>query len=238
MKITHFLFVFLSSVVGFAQPRFVKERANYEGDEVMYPFSFEVKNAEQQSLKGTVRFSGRLDGGELEVIQLDQQKLEAYPYREMRGAILSEGYLPKFFSVFPMDLPNRAVYASVLEPLEEGKVFVAEGITFLGDQTHIYYTSIDALQSVLAFLNMHPTLRIRIIGHVNATAETTLSDNQLNALAKQRAEAVMEYLVLHGVSKHRISIIGSGRAGVKYPNPQTEAELDYNRRVEIEILGM
>jgi outer membrane protein OmpA-like peptidoglycan-associated protein len=56
-------------------------------------------------------------------------------------------------------------------------------------------------------------------------------------LAKKRAEGIQDYLISHGVSKHRISIMGRGREGVKFPNPQSEAELEYNRRVEIEILG-
>jgi len=57
-------------------------------------------------------------------------------------------------------------------------------------------------------------------------------------LAKKRAEGIMEYLILHGISKHRVSVMGRGREGVKYPNPQTEAELEYNRRVEVVIMGL
>jgi outer membrane protein OmpA-like peptidoglycan-associated protein len=87
-------------------------------------------------------------------------------------------------------------------------------------------------------MNLHPTVRIRVIGHVNATAESKFNDTQLASLAKQRAEGIMEYLVLHGVSKHRISVMGRGREGVKYPNPQSEEELEYNRRVEIVITGL
>jgi flagellar motor protein MotB len=87
-------------------------------------------------------------------------------------------------------------------------------------------------------MDMHPNVRIRIIGHVNVTPETKLSDAQLMSLAKKRAEGIMEYLVLHGISKHRVSVMGRGREGVKYPNPQTEQELEYNRRVEIVITGL
>jgi hypothetical protein len=31
--------------------------------------------------------------------------------------------------------------------------------------------------------------------------------------------------------------LGRGREAVKYPNPQTEEELEFNRRLEIEVIG-
>jgi outer membrane protein OmpA-like peptidoglycan-associated protein len=135
-----------------------------------------------------------------------------------------------------MDVPQSQKQVMMM-PISEGASFVAEGIVFLGDNTNIYFSSVDALQSLLEFMNMHPSVRVRIIGHVNANAETKLSDTQLVALAKKRAENIQDYLINHGVSKHRLSTLGRGREAVKYPNPQTEEELEFNRRVEIEIIG-
>lgn len=225
------------SLLLLAQPRFVKERTDYNGEEVMLPFVFKIKDASGKSLPGVCRLSGRLDTGELEVINLEKQKIEAYPYRELKGAILTAGFLPQFFKFFPMDLPNPE-WVGNMKPIEEGATFIADGIVFLGDNTNVYFSSVDALQSILEFMNMNPGVRIRIIGHVNVTPETKLNDTQLIGLAKKRAEGIMEYLVLHGISKHRISVMGRGREGVKYPNPQTEEELENNRRVEIVITGM
>lgn len=233
---TLFTLLFLSAFTAWSQPRFVKERADYEGEEVMLPFAFEAKSESQEIINASCRLSGRLDSGELEVFQLEQQNLAAYPFRELKGALLSPGYLPHYFTFFPMDLSSPK-YQANLQPLQEGALFVAEGIVFLGDNTNIYFSSADALQSLLAFMNMNPTVRIRVTGHVNAPAESKLSDSQLMTLAKKRAEGIQDYLISHGVSKHRISIMGRGRDGVKYPNPQSEAELEYNRRVEVEILG-
>ncbi|MEN9335002.1 MAG: hypothetical protein RLY35_2182 [Bacteroidota bacterium] len=232
-----FIFVLLSFVTTYAQPRFVKERADYDGEEIMKPFQFTLVSGDHQPILNPVgRISGRLDTGELEVVSLNGQSLDAYPYRELKGAILAKNYLPYFFHLFPMDVPqaNKEV---VLTPLSEGATFLAEGIVFLGDNTNIYFSSVDALQSLLEFMNMHPNVRVRIIGHVNANAETKLSDAQLMALAKKRAENIQDYLVNHGVSKHRLSTMGRGREAVKYPDPQTEEQLEFNRRVEIEIIG-
>lgn len=231
-----FTFLFLNAIAAWAQPRFVKERADYDGEEVMLPFSFEAVGEGNTKVNATCRLSGRLDTGELEVFQLDQQNVAAYPYRELKGALLSPGYLPHYFTFFPMDLTAPKYYAKMLA-LQEGATFVAEGIVFLGDNTNIYFSSADALQSLLSFMNMNPSVRVRITGHVNAPAESKLSDAQLMSLAKKRAEGIQDYLISHGVSKHRISIMGRGREGVKYPNPQSETELEYNRRVEVEILG-
>ncbi len=231
-----FTLLFLHVVVALAQPRFVKERADYNGEEAMMPFVFEARGEGNSSLNPTCRLSGRLDTGELEVFQLDQQNVAAYPYRELKGSLLTPGYLPDYFAFFPMDL-SVAKYEAQMIPLQEGAVFVAQGIVFLGDNTNIYFSSADALQSLLTFMNMNPTVRIRIIGHVNAPAESKLSDSQLMTLAKKRAEGIQDYLISHGVSKHRISIMGRGKEGVKYANPQSETELEYNRRVEVEIVG-
>jgi outer membrane protein OmpA-like peptidoglycan-associated protein len=231
-----FTLLFLNVFAAWAQPRFVKERADYEGEEVMLPFSFDALGEANSKVNASCRLSGRLDTGELEVFQLDQQNVTAYPFRELKGAMLSPGYLPHYFTFFPMDLPSSKYEAKML-PLEEGAVFVAEGIVFLGDNTNIYFSSADALQSLLTFMNMNPSVRVRVTGHVNAPAESKLSDAQLMALAKKRAEGIQDYLISHGVSKHRISIMGRGREGVKFPNPQSESELEYNRRVEVEILG-
>lgn len=236
-NVTIVLFVLLSSVTMYAQPRFVKERADYDGEEVMKPFYFSIQSDDHQLVLNPVgRISGRLDTGELEVISLDGESVDAYPYRELKGAILAKNYLPYFFHLFPMDVPQSQKQVMMM-PISEGSSFIAEGIVFLGDNTNIYFSSVDALQSLLEFMNMHPSVRVRIIGHVNANAETKLSDTQLIALAKKRAENIQDYLINHGVSKHRLSTMGRGREAVKYPNPQTEEELEFNRRVEIEIIG-
>jgi outer membrane protein OmpA-like peptidoglycan-associated protein len=236
-NVTIVIFVLLSSVTMYAQPRFVKERADYDGEEVMKPFYFSIQSDDHQLVLNPVgRISGRLDTGELEVISLDGKSVDAYPYRELKGAILAKNYLPYFFHLFPMDVPQSQKQVMMM-PISEGSSFVAEGIVFLGDNTNIYFSSVDALQSLLEFMNMHPSVRVRIIGHVNANAETKLSDTQLVALAKKRAENIQDYLINHGVSKHRLSTMGRGREAVKYLNPQTEDELEFNRRVEIEIIG-
>lgn len=236
-KVFVILFVLLSCLTMYAQPRFVKERADYDGEDVMKPFYFSIQSDDHQLVLNPVgRISGRLDTGELEVISLDGKAVDAYPYRELKGSILAKNYLPYFFHLFPMDVANSQKQV-VLMPVAEGATFVAEGIVFLGDNTNIYFSSVDALQSLLEFMNMHPSVRIRIIGHVNANAETKLSDAQLIGLAKKRAENIQDYLMHHGVSKHRLSTMGRGREAVKYPNPQTEEELEFNRRVEVEVIG-
>ncbi len=236
-KLLIFSLALLSCMMTIAQPRFVKERADYDGEEVMKPFYFSIQSNDHQLVLNPVgRISGRLDTGELEVISMDGKSIDAYPYRELKGAILAKNYLPYFFHLFPMDFKSSEKEVT-MTALSEGATFIAEGIVFLGDNTNIYFSSVDALQSLLEFMNMHPSVRIRIIGHVNANAETKLSDSQLIALAKKRAENIQDYLVNHGVSKHRLSTMGRGREAVKFPNPQTEEELEFNRRVEIEVIG-
>ena len=85
---TLFTLLFLSAFTAWSQPRFVKERADYEGEEVMLPFVFEAKSESQEKINASCRLSGRLDSGELEVLQLEQQNVAAYPFRELKGTLL------------------------------------------------------------------------------------------------------------------------------------------------------
>ena len=87
-KLLIFSLALLSCMMTIAQPRFVKERADYDGEEVMKPFYFSIQSNDHQLVLNPVgRISGRLDTGELEVISMDGKSIDAYPYRELKGAI-------------------------------------------------------------------------------------------------------------------------------------------------------
>ncbi len=79
-------------------------------------------------------------------------------------------------------------------------------------------------------LNEHTVTTIDIIGHTDSTGSDAFNDR----LSVERAQAVREYLVAHGVSPARIQIAGHGEREPIASN-DTEAGRAANRRVEIYV---
>lgn len=69
---------------------------------------------------------------------------------------------------------------------------------------------------------------VRVIGHTDPTG----SDRYNDELGKSRAQAVREYLVLHGVAHEQIEMLSMGEAGADEKSP---AEWSFDRRVDIHL---
>jgi len=71
-------------------------------------------------------------------------------------------------------------------------------------------------------------LVFRLVGHTDAAGSK--SDNLI--LSKRRAEAVVSYLVRHGVPRDRLRAVGKGESQLLRPDAPLA---DVNRRVELQI---
>jgi outer membrane protein OmpA-like peptidoglycan-associated protein len=78
----------------------------------------------------------------------------------------------------------------------------------------------------------YPSLRLTIEGHTDSTGSA--ESNQ--ALSKERAEAVRDYLVSHGLSAGSLSAAGLGENNPVADNSTSEGR-QQNRRVEIIVSG-
>lgn len=95
------------------------------------------------------------------------------------------------------------------------------------------YTSLDKM---VELLDQYPVLRIRIDGHVNGVGTIDCEhDRSQQALSADRAIAVKQYLVRHGIAEERLSIKGWGCTQMVFPNARTEKEMAANRRVELVV---
>jgi OOP family OmpA-OmpF porin len=56
--------------------------------------------------------------------------------------------------------------------------------------------------------------------------------------SEKRAEAVKDYLIQHGIAEDRLTTEGMGNKAMIYPDPQAEWQLEINRRIEIEVVGL
>jgi OOP family OmpA-OmpF porin len=109
-------------------------------------------------------------------------------------------------------------------------LLAAAGIEFDGGSAALRPDSVPVLEELLAIVQRCPTLRIEIAGHTDDTGGA----RENLALSQRRAEAVMEYLVQHGVALRRLTARGYGedRPLVRATTPEARAR---NRRIEIHL---
>jgi outer membrane protein OmpA-like peptidoglycan-associated protein len=108
---------------------------------------------------------------------------------------------------------------------------VLTGITFELDRSDIQPSSEPTLSRAAQALRDNPRAHVEISGHTddNGSAE----HNQ--TLSEQRANAVVDWLVAHGVSRDRLTALGFGSTHPRVPN-SSEANRARNRRIEFRRL--
>lgn len=95
------------------------------------------------------------------------------------------------------------------------------------------YSSLDMMVELLA---QYPALEIRIDGHVNGVGTVDCEhDRAQQALSTDRAMAVKQYLVRHGIAEERLSTKGWGCTRMIFPRASDEKEMAANRRVELVV---
>lgn len=104
-------------------------------------------------------------------------------------------------------------------------------INFMKSRAVIASRSTNALNELLSMMINHPTIEILVEGHTDNVGK----EQDLIILSEQRAAAVKDYLVHHGIDKHRIKIHGLG-ASKPIQDNSTEEGREKNRRVEITVI--
>jgi len=91
---------------------------------------------------------------------------------------------------------------------------------------------------MLALMRRHPDMRIEIRAHTDCRGSYEL--NQV--LSKNRALAVVNFLVKHGIARNRMEYIGLGFSEPTVKCPEclecTEAEHYLNRLLEFRVLEL
>jgi outer membrane protein OmpA-like peptidoglycan-associated protein len=113
-----------------------------------------------------------------------------------------------------------------------------ENINFEGGKHKLIPSSIPALQQLLITLKQYSNLEIEIQGYIcceQAGHDGVDFDTQTRDLSVNRAKAIYDYLVEHGISASRLKYRGYG-ADNKLVEERTEEDRGTNRRVEIKIV--
>ena len=120
-----------------------------------------------------------------------------------------------------------------LQEIKVGETVVLKNIFFDTDQYELKPESRSELEKLILLLQSNGKIRIEISGHTD-NAGTPLYNL---TLSKNRAKAVFDYLVEHGISAGRLSYAGYGLTKPLDTN-ETEQGRANNRRTEFLVVGI
>ena len=122
-----------------------------------------------------------------------------------------------------------------LEKIKVGQKVNLKNIQFEGDKPTFLNTAEAPLKALLKFMEVNPTVKIEIEGHVNGPNKKNTKDYK--QLSYSRSYAVKYYLIQNNIDENRIDFTGYGNSKMLYPDPKSEYQESANRRVEIKIIS-
>ena len=113
-----------------------------------------------------------------------------------------------------------------------GKLITLRNVLFNTDESVLLPQSYNDLQKLIALLQAYPTMKIELRGHTDN--QGTTEHNRI--LSNDRARAVADYLISHGIDSERLTWRGYGKSLPVDTNDTPEGRQN-NRRVEYKILS-
>jgi len=169
---------------------------------------------------------------------------EADPESGTYKIVLPKGKLYAFSASAPgymavsehIDLQSLQTYEEIeknllLVPIEKGQTIRLNNIFFESGSAVLKSESFPELTRLTQTLKKYPAMEIEIAGHTDSTGNSAMNQK----LSKERAKAVMQFLVNNGINNSRITAKGYG-ASKPIANNATEEGKAQNRRVEFVIL--
>lgn len=177
------------------------------------------------------------DKGEIVATYISNSKTGVYliplPSGKNYGiAIEADGYLfhSDNINISPDDEFEEIVNQIKLINIKEGSKIILRNLFFDSDQSNLRNQSQVELNRLVDLLQNYSTLKIEISGHTDNVG--SYAHNQ--ELSKQRAQAVVDYLIENGIDASRLTAKGYSYDHPIAPN-DTEENRQLNRRVEFKI---
>ena len=146
----------------------------------------------------------------------------------------------------PIPPPPKVVVAEKPAPkiditnVKKDETIRLDNILFLPGSHRIREESLETLFHLYIVMKDHPTLKIRLEGHICCLKNTTHDgydyDSQEYRLSENRAKAVYDYLVEKGIDEERLEYKGFGISKPLAWPERSFADENMNRRVEVRIL--
>ncbi len=149
-------------------------------------------------------------------------------------AVKKEGYL---FHSENFDIPATAAFQEVtkniaLNNVVVGTKIILKNIFFDFDKATLRPESTNELERLTKLLNDVPSLKIEISGHTDSKGAAEYNQT----LSKNRAKAVVDYLVKSGIDTKRLTFAGYGKEQPIATNDTDEGR-QLNRRTEFKIIS-
>jgi len=119
-----------------------------------------------------------------------------------------------------------------LRKVEVGTKVVLENIYFETGKAVLRPESFDALDQVFRFLENNPSIRLEISGHTDNTGSLRINER----LSRERAKAVVDWLVSKGISPEMLDYQGYADTQPVDTNDTAEGR-EKNRRVEFKVIS-
>ena len=188
-----------------------------------------------ERIASNIKIEGLADSLQSRYPAISQVELDVVSYRTYSINVVKKGYLlasesfiPKNDSLYEVDI--------ALKPMVLGDKINLENIKFDSDKTEILEKSKPALEQLSDFLEINPTVKIEIQGHVNG--ESKRNKRKYRKLSEARARAIYDKLIEAGIDKSRMDYVGIGNAQMIYPTPINNRQAEANRRVEAEVKAL
>jgi outer membrane protein OmpA-like peptidoglycan-associated protein len=140
------------------------------------------------------------------------------------------------FNSINFNLPQFAEYQEIdthilMVKAEVGSKVVLKNIFFDVGKSDLKQESVAELEKIKQLLLSNTQLKVQINGHTDNSGNA--ATNQV--LSLKRAEAVVQYLIEHGIDTSRLSAKGYGSEKPLVSNDDENEGREINRRTEIEI---
>lgn len=144
---------------------------------------------------------------------------------------------PSFNEIAGLGFPDARIIAfNIEDPASRElnnlkRVFGVSADTFFRKNASILASEgTQVLDLVLGFLSKYPDLKLQIECHTDNTGQASANQN----LSQKRAEAMVDYLVINGISRQKLTAKGFGGTRPVAPNYQ-ESDRKNNRRINFII---
>lgn len=128
----------------------------------------------------------------------------------------------------PMDFWGCPAYQKLV--VKKDKLELKEKLYFAWDQAALQDESTPTLDEVVQALKDNKNFKVQVDGHSSSEG----SDDHNQTLSEERAAAVLDYLVAHGIAKDRLVSKGFSSSQPRDTN-KTAAGRENNRRVEFVV---
>ena len=137
------------------------------------------------------------------------------------------------YSLTPASIVNNVIIDP--DAPADGGIRVVEhnAIRFAGDTDTITLEHAQQLDRVVEFMNAFPNARVHVIGNTDQHGDETRNF----VISQRRAEAVVNYLVAHGIDRARLTTQPAGESNPLSTESSPAADA-LNRRTDYVIFGL